>query len=82
MIMPLNQTKPYSTKRKGTKEPEVNTHLDWWDWWRMPRHEYRDVPQHQHLFTSKFMARGATGAVESNMNVTSDAVVLNAVSSI
>ena len=80
MIMSLNQTKPYSTKRKGTKEPEVNTHLDWWDWCRMPSHENRDVPQH--LFTSKFMARRATGAVESNIKVTSDAVVLNAVSSI
>ena len=80
MIMSLNQTKPYSTKRKGTREPEVNTHLDWWDWWRMPSHEYRDVPQH--LFTSNFMARHMTGAVESNMKVTSYAVVLNAVSSI
>ena len=79
MIMSLNQLKPYSTKGKGTKEPQVNTHLDWRDWWRMPSHEYKDVPQH--LLTSKFMARCTTGAVESNMKVAS-AVVLNNVSSI
>ena len=50
---------------KVTKEPQVNTHLDWRNWWRMPSHEYGDVPQH--LFTSKFMARRTTNAVESNI---------------
>ena len=71
--------KTYSTKRKGTKEPRVNTHLDGRDWWRMPSHEYRDVPQH--LLTSKFMARRTTGTVECNIKVP-PVVVLNAVSSI
>ena len=77
--MSLNQMKRYSTKRKGTKEPQVNTHLDWRNWWRMPSHEYGDVPQH--LFTSKLMARRTTGEVESNI-IVSSAVVLNAVGGI
>ena len=61
------------------KKPQVNPQLDWRDWWRMPSHEHRDVPQH--LLTYKFMARRTTGTVESNIKVPS-VVVLNAVSSI
>ena len=64
--------KTYSAQMKGTKEPQVDTHLDWRNWWRMPSHEYGDVPQH--LFTSKFMARRTMSAVESNIEVSSAVV--------
>jgi len=70
--MSLNQMKIYSTQMKGTKEPQVDTHLNWRNWWRMNSHEYGDVPQH--LFTSKFMARRTMSAVECNIEVSSAVV--------
>lgn len=59
----LNQMKIKLTEKEGKKDPQFNTHLDWWN---MPSNEYRDVPEH--LFTFKFMARRTTGTLESNIN--------------
>ena len=58
----LNQVKIKLTKREGKKDPQSNTHLDWWN---MPSNEYGDVPEH--LFTFKFMARHMTGTLDSNI---------------